>query len=156
MPKNSRVGNRGRYLHRKWKNQAPNTAMRGLTNARSNNFRPLGSTNKFYHSSVPRTLQIATRRPMSATLRFVKNYTIKITPSLRTAQQTNPNTPQITNIQFRANSLNNIVATGAQSGINKGWVAAGATDFEFQDGADAFTSNMRQDAEGRTKWNLGK
>ena len=77
--------------------------MRGLTNARYSGFRAQGPTNSFYHASIPRTLQIATRRPMSATLRFVKNYTIKITPSLRDASQSNPAQPEITNIQFRAN-----------------------------------------------------
>lgn len=125
-----------------------NIQLRGLSNARYRGFKPLGPTNSFYHNSIPRTLQIATRRPMSAKLRFVKNYTIKISPSLRTEQQSNPGTPQITNIQFRANSLNNLVQTATTSSAHQGWIAAGATDFEFQDGNNNFTAGMVQHAEG--------
>lgn len=101
-----------------------NKSLRGLSSARYKGFRKLGSTNSMYHSSIPRTLQIATRRPMSAVLRFQKNYTIKVSPSLDGA-----GSPQMTNIQFRANSLTDLVDPAQ----NTGWVATANTDFEFQD-----------------------
>ncbi|AXH77522.1 MAG: putative capsid protein [Circoviridae sp.] len=44
------------------------------------NFGKVGSTNKLYHPSVPRTLQIATRRHSSQMLRFVKNMTFGVQP----------------------------------------------------------------------------
>lgn len=120
-----------------------NRSMRGLSNTRNARyFNPLGSTNSFYHSSVPRTLQIATRRPTNGlVLRFVKNYTIKVTPSLTAA----PAQAKNTFISFRANSIVDVVKDyGEASGLG--------TDFRFQDINTDFVSTPLQNAEGVLDW----
>jgi len=67
-------------------------------------FRKPGSTASYYHNSVPRTLQVATRRPNSTTLRFVKNLTYEIDPQITaSAQQWNYH------LSFRANSIYDII-----------------------------------------------
>lgn len=43
-------------------------------------FNKAGKTNKLYHSSIPRTLQVATRRYNSQMLRFVKNLVYEVNP----------------------------------------------------------------------------
>lgn len=78
-----------------------NRKFRGYASRYKPGFRALGSTNKFYHAKVPRTLQIATRRYNTQMLRFVKNYTYKVVPQLG-----NPVVgPENCFIQIRANSI---------------------------------------------------
>lgn len=62
--------------------QKLNRKLRGRNARYKRGFNKIGSTNKLYHPKVPRTLQIATRRHMTQTLRFVKNMTFKVTPQL--------------------------------------------------------------------------
>lgn len=126
-------GNQGRRYQ--------NKKMRGLSNTRYKGFKPLGNTNSFYHPTVPRSLNIATRRPNSAVLRFVKNYTIKVTPSLTTA----PAQAKNTFISFRANSIVDVVKDyGEASGVGN--------DFRFQDINTDFVSTPLQNAEGVLDW----
>ena len=118
-----------------------NRRMRGISNTRYKGFKPLGNTNNFYHPTVPRTLQIATRRPTTAVLRFVKNYTIKVTPSLTSA----PAQAKNTFISFRANSIVDVVKDyGEASGVG--------TDFRFQDINTDFVATPLQNAEGVLDW----
>lgn len=49
-------------------------------NFRLKAFKKIGSTNKLYRNQVPRTLQIATRRNVKQTLKFVSNQTYKVVP----------------------------------------------------------------------------
>jgi len=128
-------GNQGRK-------PSQNKKMRGLSNTRYRGFKPLGSTNSFYHSSVPRTLQLSTRRPTSAMLRFVKNYTIRVSPSLTTGAGAQA---QNTWISFRANSIVDVVKDyGEASGVGN--------DFRFQDINTDFVSTPLQNAEGVLDW----
>lgn len=118
-----------------------NRNMRGLSTARYNGFKPLGNTNNFYHNTVPRTLQIATRRSKQQTLRFVKNYTIKVTPSHTSAPAQAVNTY----ISIRANSIVDIIKDyGEASGVGN--------DFTFQDQTTDFVSTPLQNAEGVEDW----
>lgn len=118
-----------------------NRRMRGLSNTRYRGFKPLGNTNSFYHPTVPRTLQLSTRRPTTAVLRFVKNYTIKVTPSLTTP----PAQAKNTFISFRANSIVDVIKDyGEASGVGN--------DFRFQDITTDFVSTPLQNAEGVLDW----
>lgn len=79
-------------------------------NQRSKYFKPMGSTNSLYRPRIPRTLQIATRRPTYTTLRFVKNMTFKVEPQLVPALA-----PSVISLQqnchltINANAITNIL-----------------------------------------------
>jgi hypothetical protein len=77
-------------------------------------FRATGNTNKKYHSKIPRTLQIATRRNNSQMLRFVKNLTYEINPQTL-----------VENIylQIRANSIYDIMVNDGSQNQPSTWQA---------------------------------
>lgn len=64
-------------------------------------WRPMGSTRKLYRNSVPRTLQIATRRNKSQRLRFVVNHIYEFNPGTTDGTETN-------GFVYRANSIYDI------------------------------------------------
>lgn len=69
-------------------------------------FKRQGPTNALYHPRIPRTLQLATRRPTQRYLRFVKNMTWKLSPT---------GAEQHLNFCIRANSIGDImVVNGSQ------------------------------------------
>ena len=89
-----------------------NRKLRGYNQRYKKGFNKIGSTNKLYHPKVPRTLQIATRRHMTQTLRFVKNMTFKCTPQLG-----NPVVgPENCFIQIRANAIDDLMNGSSGNG----------------------------------------
>ena len=77
-----------------------------------NGFKQVGNTNRLYHNSIPRTLQVATRRTNSQMLRFVKNMTFGINPQ-----------PLSENIflSIRANSLFDILQQNGSQNQGGTW-----------------------------------
>ena len=83
-------------------------------------FKKQGPTNKMYHPRIPRTLQLATRRPNQRYLRFVKNMVLKITPAAG---------EQHVNFCLRANSIGDImVVNGSQMTANS--IIAQGSDYQ--------------------------
>lgn len=72
-------------------------------------FRPIGNTNKLYRNSIPRTLQIATRRNMKQTLKFVSNQTYQVNPGGDVGGMQN------TYLRIRANSIYDIMQENGTS-----------------------------------------
>jgi len=66
-------------------------------------FKPIGSTNKLYRNSIPRTMQIATRRNLKQTLKFVSNQTYQVNPGGTVGGMQN------TYLRIRANSIFDIM-----------------------------------------------
>lgn len=83
-----------RKMYKNQKNQNPAK--------RSKYFAPQGSTNKLYRNSIPRTLQIATRRNTKQVLRFVSNQCFDVTPGGSVGGVEN------VFLKFRANSIYDI------------------------------------------------
>jgi hypothetical protein len=83
-------------------------------------FKKQGNTNALYHPRIPRTLQLATRRPNQRYLRFVKNMVLKITPQAN---------EQHVNFCCRANSIGDImVKNGSQMTANS--IVAQGSDYQ--------------------------
>ena len=130
-------------VYKRKKKQVLNRKLRGRPMSLKGKFIPSGSVNKFYHSSIPRTLQIATRRYKTQMLRFVVNQTYKCTPQLG-----NPVVgPENCYLQFRANSIHDITAGSAGNGsVNM------ANTWEPQDSALYGPAVTSQVAEGYDDW----
>lgn len=79
-------------------------------NMRLRNFKKMGSTNKLYRNQIPRTLQIATRRNIKQTLKFVSNQCYKVVPGGSVGGMQN------TYLRIRANSIYDIMQ---QNGANQ-------------------------------------
>lgn len=77
-------------------------------------FRPMGSTRNLYRNTVPRTLQIATRRNKSQRLRFVVNHIYNYDPGTTDGTETN-------GFVYRANSIWDI--RPSQNGVTGNFVA---------------------------------
>ena len=77
-------------------------------------FKKVGNTNRLYHSPIPRTLQVATRRSNSQMLRFVKNMTFGVNPQALSENIF---------LTIRANSLNNIMVNGGGQNQGGTWTA---------------------------------
>ena len=123
--------------------QVQNRKLRGYNGRYKKGFRAIGSTNKLYHPKVPRTLQIATRRHMSQTLRFVKNMTWKVTPQLGSPVVG----PENCYLMIRANAIDDIMvgAHGNGSGNMPG-------TWEAQDVANYGQGVSKVVAEGYNDW----
>lgn len=91
-----------KFIKRRFNNRAKKSKMK------SKYFKPVGSTNSLYRNKIPRTLQIATRRPTTTTLRFVKNMTFKVDPQLKSGAA--PNNPQNIHLCIAANSIVDILS----------------------------------------------
>jgi hypothetical protein len=91
-----------------------NRRLRGTNKRYKKGFKKAGNTNSYYHSSIPRTLQIATRRNHSEMLRFVVNQTYMIEPKVRTGGANNG--PENVYLQYRANSIVDVMAGTAGNG----------------------------------------
>lgn len=100
-------------------------------------FRKVGRTNKLYHNKIPRTLQIATRRPNSETLRFVKNLTYYVMP--QTAMTEN------IFLSIRANSIYDILYQNGKLNQAGTW---NAQDPEYNP-----SSGLVVNADGYNDWN---
>eukprot|EP01050_Picozoa_sp_SAG11_P022247 SAG11_NODE_4159_length_2032_cov_5.648215_1_plen_294_part_00 len=98
-------------------------------------FKKAGATRKLYHSSVPRTLQLATRRPNSVTLRFVKNLCYEVVP-----QSLSENIF----LSIRANSIYDILPFNGSQNQPNTWIP--------QDSAYAPTAGLVVNAEGYDEW----
>lgn len=105
---------------------------------RSKYFKPMGNTNNLYRPRIPRTLQIATRRPTYTTLRFVKNMTFKVEPQLNQTQGVPINAQQNCCLTINANAITNILpysvgnnGTNFQENTNIGqiWYSQNPTDY---------------------------
>jgi len=87
----------------------PRKLNRKLANSKSKRykkgFRKPANTNSLYRNSIPRTLQVATRRPTTATLRFVKNMTFHVKPNIN-ADGTN----NMFHLQIRANAIKSMIS----------------------------------------------
>lgn len=79
-----------------------NRKKRGYAKRYKKGFKAVGSTNKLYRNSIPRTLQIATRRNTKQILRFVSNQCFKVKPGGSVGGVEN------TFLRFRANSIYDI------------------------------------------------
>ena len=79
-----------------------NRKKRGYNKRYKRGFRKMGNTNKLYRNSIPRTLQIATRRNTKQVLRFVANQCYKVIPGGSVGGLEN------TFLKFRANSIYDI------------------------------------------------
>lgn len=134
---------KGVYKRKPRKKQVLNRKLRGRPMSLKGKFLPSGPTNKFYHASIPRTLQIATRRYKSQMLRFVVNQTYKCTPQLG-----NPVVgPENCFLRFRANSIHDITSGNAGNGsVNM------PNTWEPQDAALYGPSVSSQVAEGYEDW----
>ena len=97
-----------------------NRKLQGRRMKGGKNFSKVGNTNKLYHPSVPRTLQIATRRHKSQMLRFVKNMTFGVQP-----QQFSENIF----LTIRANSIYNILQQNGSQNQGGTWNAQNALDY---------------------------
>ncbi len=116
-----------------------NRRLRGRTNARNKRaFRKVGPTNNLYRNRIPRTLQIATRRPMQTTLRFVKNLTYSVNPggSSQTPLQENAF------LTIRANSIYDILFKDGGQNQPGTWKA--------QDGS--YAPGTPANADGYAEW----
>lgn len=102
-------------------------------------FRPIGSTNKLYRNSIPRTLQIATRRNLKQTLKFVSNQTYQVNPGGVVGGMQN------TYLRIRANSIFDIMH-------ENGSVQPTGT-FISQDPANYGPTVSPINAEGWNDWN---
>lgn len=122
-----------------------NRRLRGTNKRYKKGFKKAGNTNSYYHSSIPRTLQIATRRNHSEMLRFVVNQTYMIEPKVRTGGANNG--PENVYLQYRANSIVDVMAGTAGNGsynIAGTWIS--------QDPANYGTTENNVNAEGVTAW----
>lgn len=125
------------------KRQKLNRKLRGYNRRYKKGFNKIGSTNKLYHAKVPRTLQIATRRHLSQTLRFVKNMTFKVTPQLG-----NPVVgPENCYLIIRANAIDDIMVGNHGNGSSN---MPGT--WEAQDSADYGSGVAKIVAEGVDDW----
>lgn len=127
------------------KRQKLNRKLRGYNRRYKRGFNKIGSTNKLYHPKVPRTLQIATRRHLTQTLRFVSNMTFKVTPQLG-----NPVVgPENCFIQIRANSIADIMNGSSGNGsVNM------PGTWEAQDSSLYGTGVQNVLAEGYNDWRM--
>lgn len=101
-------------------------------------------TNSYYHSTIPRTLQIATRRPMTAMLRFVVNQTYMLEPKVSNVA---PIGPECAYLQFRANSIVDIM-----HGTNGNGSKNFAGTWTAQDPPNYGPTQVGIAAEGVTSW----
>lgn len=113
-----------------------NRKLKGKRAMRGRNFKPVGSTNKLYHSAIPRTLQVATRRHKSQMLRFVKNMTFGVAP------QTFSENIHLT---IRANSIYNILQENGGSNQPGTWIPQNSAEY----GPSVAITN----ADGWDEWN---
>lgn len=122
-----------------------NKRLRGGNSNRYKGFGRMGKVNSWYHPSVPRTLQIATRRYKSQILRFVVNQTYKCVP-----QVGNPVVgPENCFLRFQANSIHDIVGGSTLAGDGSQnmpgtWIP--------QDSANYGPSVSEQFADGYDEW----
>lgn len=99
-------------------------------------FRKPRGTNKQYHSKIPRTLQVATRRNNTQMLRFVKNLTYEV------------NSQSLTENIFltvRANSIYNILTNNGSQNQPGSWTAQSSS----YDPSGSLVVN----ADGYNEWN---
>lgn len=101
-----------------------NNKLKRYNSTRYRGFKKQGSVNSMYHSAIPRTLQIATRRTNSVTLRFVKNLCYTIDPVKDLAAQWNYN------FSIRANSIYDILQQNG-SPLNENGPVIQAQDPEY-------------------------
>lgn len=78
-------------------------------------FKPVGPTNSLYRNSVPRTLQIATRRNTKQVLRFVSNQCYDVTPGGSVGGVEN------VFLRFRANSIYDIMQANGSLNAPTTW-----------------------------------
>jgi hypothetical protein len=112
-----------------------NRKLQGRRMKGGQNFSKVGNTNKLYHPSVPRTLQIATRRHKSQMLRFVKNMTFGVQP-----QQFAENIF----LTIRANSIYNILQQNGGQNQGGTWNAQNSQNYG--------TGQAVVNAEGWEEW----
>ena len=119
-----------------------NNKLKRYNSTRYRGFKKQGSVNSMYHSSVPRTLQIATRRTNSVTLRFVKNLCYTIDPVLDAGVQWNYN------FAIRANSIYDILQQNG-SQLNDNGLVIAAQDPEYNP-----TVGLKTNADGWERYRL--
>lgn len=126
---------------RRYTKKPLNKRLHGKNKRYRKGFKAVGPTNSLYRNSIPRTLQIATRRNTKQVLRFVSNQCYKVIPGGNVGGMEN------VFLKFRANSIYDInVGNSGNGALN----ANGTWD--PQDAAAYGPSQATINAEGWDDW----